>query len=249
MMDLELVYIGLFAICGCVFFILFLACFQQALDHPGGHGGGVDDEELYAEMSIMSSGDDAGNPSLGSLACHSRSNFYFVKRLSRSFTAERSAFIMPTIVREFSLEQIEAATGRFSSSNIIKQGHSGDIYRGVLEGGEVVVIKRICMRSLTTDKDTIYCDQICKDSYFAEMDVYGRVLDQSFLVPVLGQCLEKEDKFLIYEYMSSGDLASILAKGRANYHKAAEKEAGIEEEEEDGIRLDGVDVRGGGGGG
>lgn len=205
-MDFELIGIGVFAFCGCVFFILFLIWFQGTSPHESQADASEQDTKDAEESMIMSSGAmDAGN-----LACHSNNSYFSVKRLSRSLTAERSALIMPCILRELSFEQIEAATGKFSSSCIIKRGHSGDFYKGVLEGGEVVIIKRICMKPLQ--------DQLVqsKDLYFAEMDIYGKVLDQRFLVPVLGHCLAKEEKFLVYEYMPYGDLASILANSRAS---------------------------------
>lgn len=265
-MDIELIFIGLFSLFGCVFFVLFLTCFQRALQLGRG-GRHIDhgDEELAQGGFIPSSGDvdddllltgSAVHNPLATLskstlaACQYSNNLHFMKRLSRSLTAERSALIMPCILREFSVPEVESATAKFSSSNIIKHGHSGDIFKGVLEGGEVVVIKKVnCMKKKTRNnyvsKGGYNLDNmvINKDYYAAEMDVYGKVLDQSFLVPMLGQCLGvsvQEEKFLVYEYMTYGDLASILAEARAA-NNAAEKQAQLKyieesaEEEDDGI--------------
>ncbi|KAJ0582894.1 putative protein kinase RLK-Pelle-LRR-XIV family [Helianthus annuus] len=98
----------------------------------------------------------------------------------------------------FTYQQILAATGDFSDVNLVKHGHSGDIFRGVLEGGVTVIIKR--------------CDvgSGAKDVHVAELDLFRKV-SHPRLVPLLGHCLENENgKFLVYKYMPNGDLSSSL---------------------------------------
>ncbi|KVI10730.1 probable LRR receptor-like serine/threonine-protein kinase At2g16250 [Cynara cardunculus var. scolymus] len=98
----------------------------------------------------------------------------------------------------FTYQQILAATRDFSEANLIKNGHSGDLFRGVLEGGIPVVIKRFDVRSGA------------KDSYMLELDLFSKI-SHPRLVPLLGHCLENENgKFLIYKYMPNGDLSSSL---------------------------------------
>ncbi|OMO75120.1 hypothetical protein COLO4_26307 [Corchorus olitorius] len=96
----------------------------------------------------------------------------------------------------FTFEQLLLATDHFSETNLIKHGHSGDLFRGVLEGGIPVVIKKV---SLSSSK---------KESYMMELDLF-RKLSHARFVPLLGHCLEDEaDKLLVYKYMPNGDLAS-----------------------------------------
>lgn len=98
----------------------------------------------------------------------------------------------------FTYQQLVAATGDFNDANLIKNGHSGDLFRGVLEGGIPVIIKRFDMSSGT------------KDSYMVELDLFSKI-SHPRLVPLLGYCLENENgKFLIYKYMPNGDLSSSL---------------------------------------
>ncbi|XP_010263654.1 PREDICTED: probable LRR receptor-like serine/threonine-protein kinase At2g16250 [Nelumbo nucifera] len=98
----------------------------------------------------------------------------------------------------FTYEQLLRATGDFSDSNLIKHGHSGDLFQGMLEGGILVVIKRVDVRSLK------------KDSYMVELDLFART-SHTRLIPLLGHCLEHEnEKFLVYKYMPNGDLSSSL---------------------------------------
>ncbi|KAE8690356.1 Detected protein of unknown function [Hibiscus syriacus] len=99
----------------------------------------------------------------------------------------------------FTYEQLLLATNNFSETNLIKeglQGHSGDLFRGILEGGIPVVIKRINMSSLKNE------------SYMMELDLF-RKLSHPSSIPLLGHCLEHEsDKLLFYKYMPNRDLAN-----------------------------------------
>ncbi|XP_044487790.1 probable LRR receptor-like serine/threonine-protein kinase At2g16250 isoform X2 [Mangifera indica] len=98
----------------------------------------------------------------------------------------------------FTYQQLLIATGDFSDANLIKKGHSGDLFRGILEGGISVVIKRIDLQFIK------------KESYLLELDFFSKV-GHSRLVPLLGHCLENENlKFLVYKYMPNGDLSSSL---------------------------------------
>ncbi|XP_060176124.1 probable LRR receptor-like serine/threonine-protein kinase At2g16250 [Lycium barbarum] len=94
----------------------------------------------------------------------------------------------------FNYQQILKTTGEFSDANLIKHGHSGDLFRGILEGGIHVVVKRI----------------VKKEAYLSELDLFSKV-SHSRVVPLLGHCLENEnEKFLVYKYMPNGDLSSSL---------------------------------------
>ncbi|KAJ0085983.1 hypothetical protein Patl1_09145 [Pistacia atlantica] len=98
----------------------------------------------------------------------------------------------------FTYEQLLRASGSFSAANLIKHGHSGDLFKGTLEGGTTVVVKKVSLHSFK------------KESYIMELDLFSKV-SHARLVPLLGQCLEHEtDKLLVYKYMVCGDLASSL---------------------------------------
>ncbi|XVF36103.1 hypothetical protein REPUB_Repub19eG0029500 [Reevesia pubescens] len=96
----------------------------------------------------------------------------------------------------FTYEQLLQATGHFSETNLIKHGHSGDLFRGTLEGGFPVVIKKVNLSSFK------------KESYMMELNLFRNLSHMRF-VPLLGHCLEHEtNKLLVYKYMPNGDLAN-----------------------------------------
>lgn len=97
----------------------------------------------------------------------------------------------------YAYEQILHFTGDFSEANLIKHGHSGDLFRGFLEGLPVV-IKKIDLRSFK------------KESFMMELEFFSKV-SHIRLVPLLGHCLEHEsEKFLVYKDLPNGDLANSL---------------------------------------
>ncbi|KAK6115351.1 hypothetical protein DH2020_007620 [Rehmannia glutinosa] len=105
---------------------------------------------------------------------------------------------LSNIGESFMYEQMLVATCNFSTENLIKQGHSGDIFRGILEGGPTVVVKRVDLRSVRNE------------SFMLELDLFGKVMHPR-LVPLVGHCLEEEyEKFLVYKYMPNGDLSNAL---------------------------------------
>ncbi|KAI3464956.1 hypothetical protein Pfo_021619 [Paulownia fortunei] len=105
---------------------------------------------------------------------------------------------LSSLGESFTYEQMLLATCNFSTENLIKQGHSGDLFRGTLEGGHAVVVKRVDLRSIR------------KESFMFELDLFGKVMHPR-LVPLVGHCLEDEhEKFLVYKYMPNGDLSNAL---------------------------------------
>ncbi|XP_008787247.2 probable LRR receptor-like serine/threonine-protein kinase At2g16250 [Phoenix dactylifera] len=110
----------------------------------------------------------------------------------------------------FTYEQLLQATSEFSPLNLVKHGHSGDLYYGVLEDGASVVIKKIDAQTLN------------REAYVMELNLFARV-SHARLVPFLGHCLEKEDeKLLVYKHMPIGDLSSAL------HRKPGREEEGLQ---------------------
>lgn len=100
----------------------------------------------------------------------------------------------------FKYQQLLQATNDFSDSNLIKHGHSGDLFYGVLQNGIHVVIKRVDLRIIKND------------AYLVELEFFSKVSNVR-LVPLIGHCLENEDeKFLVYKYVPNGDLSASLFK-------------------------------------
>ncbi|XP_051136703.1 probable LRR receptor-like serine/threonine-protein kinase At2g16250 [Andrographis paniculata] len=110
---------------------------------------------------------------------------------------------LSTVGDAFTYQQILQMTGEFNNENLIKRGRTGDFFDGVLEGGLMVVVKRIELNSSSVKKES---------SYMSELDLFSKITHPR-LVPFLGHCLLNEnEKFLVYKRMPNGDLSSALFK-------------------------------------
>lgn len=98
----------------------------------------------------------------------------------------------------FTYEQLLQATNDFNDSFLLKHGHTGDLFKGILEGGVPIVIKKITWQSHK------------KEDYSAELDFFSKVSHIRF-VPLLGHYLNHEnEKLLVYKFMANGDLSNSL---------------------------------------
>jgi Protein tyrosine and serine/threonine kinase/Leucine rich repeat/Leucine rich repeat N-terminal domain len=131
--------------------------------------------------------------------------------------AHPSATVVPKINSaavgdSFTYDQLLHATSKFSDENLIKHGHSGDLYHGQLENGTRVVVKRVGSRVER------------RDAYIAaELELFAKGTHQR-LVPFLGHCVGGQDEsFLVYRFLPNGDLATVL------HRKLHQEEEGEEE--------------------
>ncbi|GLT46085.1 hypothetical protein SLA2020_198700 [Shorea laevis] len=100
-------------------------------------------------------------------------------------------------VSKMRLSDLMKATNSFSKSNIIGSGRTGTVYKGVLEDGTSLMIKRL-QDSQRSDKE-----------FSSEMATLGSVRHRN-LVPLLGFCVAKKERLLVYRYMQRGMLHDQL---------------------------------------
>ncbi|CAA0835955.1 Receptor-like serine/threonine-protein kinase SD1-8 [Striga hermonthica] len=100
----------------------------------------------------------------------------------------------------FDISTLITATKTFSDSNKLGQGGFGSVYKGVLEGGQEIAVKRLSQNSGQG-----------LDEFMNEVKLIARLQHRN-LVRLLGCCVDMEEKMLIYEYMENKSLDSILFK-------------------------------------
>ncbi|XP_050212637.1 probable LRR receptor-like serine/threonine-protein kinase At2g16250 [Mercurialis annua] len=118
-----------------------------------------------------------------------------------SLSVPKDPTIISSMRDSFTYDQLLSSTGAFSETNLIRHGHSGDLFRGFLDGGFPIVVKKV---------------NICSknESYTIELELFSKY-SHTRLVPFLGHCSENEnEKLLVYKYMLNGDLASSLYRLR-----------------------------------
>ncbi|XP_062109071.1 G-type lectin S-receptor-like serine/threonine-protein kinase At4g27290 isoform X2 [Humulus lupulus] len=94
----------------------------------------------------------------------------------------------------FDLQKISTATSNFSEDNKLGQGGFGPVYRGVLEGGQEIAVKRLSMWSGQG-----------VDEFKNEVKLIAKLQHRN-LVKIVGCCIHDDEKLLIYEYMPNKSL-------------------------------------------
>uniref|UniRef100_A0A0E0GUE2 Protein kinase domain-containing protein n=1 Tax=Oryza nivara TaxID=4536 RepID=A0A0E0GUE2_ORYNI len=133
-------------------------------------------------------------------------NPVMLSSMAESLAANGAVKGLPTIVDEFTYEQLHNVTGGFGDDNLVKHGHSGAIYLGELESGFNVVVKKVDLKS--SNKNLGELGFLAKNSH-------GRI------VPLLGHLATDEEELLVYKYMAKGDLTSAL------HRKSVDAEEGL----------------------
>ncbi|XP_027061151.1 G-type lectin S-receptor-like serine/threonine-protein kinase At4g27290 [Coffea arabica] len=98
----------------------------------------------------------------------------------------------------FDLDTLIQATSNFSPSNKLGEGGFGPVYKGVLEDGQEIAVKRLSKTS------TQGLDE------FKNEVIYITKLQHRNLVKMLGCCIQGEEKMLIYEFMHNRSLDSFI---------------------------------------
>lgn len=100
-------------------------------------------------------------------------------------------------VAKMKLNDLMKATGDFTKDNIIGSGRSGTMYKATLPDGSFLAIKRL--------QDT----QHSESQFASEMSTLGSVRQRN-LLPLLGYCIAKKERLLVYKYMPKGSLYDQL---------------------------------------
>ncbi|XWS69744.1 hypothetical protein CRYUN_Cryun04dG0205600 [Craigia yunnanensis] len=122
----------------------------------------------------------------------------------------RSAAIGLPRYRVFSLEEIDDATNNFDPSNFMGEGSQGQLYKGWLVDGSVVVVKCLKLKQK-------HLSQNCMQ----HMEVLSK-LRHRHLVSVLGHCIVTyrdhpntgSTIFVVFEHISNGSLRDYLTDKR-----------------------------------
>ncbi|KAL8046795.1 hypothetical protein ABFX02_08G196800 [Erythranthe guttata] len=98
----------------------------------------------------------------------------------------------------FTLRDLEVATNRFSSENVLGEGGYGVVYRGKLVNGTEVAVKKLLNNLGQAEKE-----------FRVEVEAIGHVRHKN-LVRLLGYCIEGVHRMLVYEYVNNGNLEQWL---------------------------------------
>ncbi|PWA64281.1 protein kinase superfamily protein [Artemisia annua] len=99
----------------------------------------------------------------------------------------------------FSFEEIYVATDGFCSENMVGKGGYAEVYKGVLEDGQAIAVKRLTQ---------ISCDERKEKEFLTEIGTLGHV-NHPNVSSLLGCCMDN-GLYLIFQFSSKGSVASLL---------------------------------------
>uniref|UniRef100_A0A7N0UJ32 Receptor-like serine/threonine-protein kinase n=1 Tax=Kalanchoe fedtschenkoi TaxID=63787 RepID=A0A7N0UJ32_KALFE len=101
-------------------------------------------------------------------------------------------------VTMFSFEVLARATNNFDAANKLGQGGFGPVYMGVSPDGKKLAVKRLSRNSGQGLKE-----------FMNEVEVISKLQHRN-LVRLLGCCVERDEKMLVYEYMPNRSLDAYI---------------------------------------
>jgi serine/threonine protein kinase len=107
-------------------------------------------------------------------------------------------------LRSFQFKELQVATNNFSSKNLIGKGGFGNVYKGYLQDGTVVAVKRL------KDGNAIGGEI----QFQTEVEMISLAVHRN-LLRLYGFCMTTTERLLVYPYMSNGSVATRL-KGNAS---------------------------------
>ncbi|KAF8108642.1 hypothetical protein N665_0106s0041 [Sinapis alba] len=105
----------------------------------------------------------------------------------------------------FEMNTIKTATNNFCLSNKLGQGGFGSVYKGKLQDGKEIAVKRLSSSSGQG-----------KEEFMNEIVLISK-LQHKNLVQILGCCIEGEERLLIYEFMLNKSLDTFLFDSRKRF--------------------------------
>lgn len=85
-----------------------------------------------------------------------------------------------------------------ASAEVLGKGSYGTAYKAVLEEATTVVVKRL--------KEVV----VGKKDFEQQMEIVGRVGQHTNVVPLRAYYYSKDEKLLVYDYISNGSLSAFL---------------------------------------
>ncbi|GJV17475.1 cysteine-rich receptor-like protein kinase 15 isoform X2 [Tanacetum coccineum] len=99
----------------------------------------------------------------------------------------------------FSFSIIQVATNNFSADNKLGEGGFGPVYKGVLQDGKAIAVKRLSSNSGQGPQE-----------FKTEVQLIIK-LQHKNLVRLLGYCIKGIERLLIYEFMANNSLETFLS--------------------------------------
>eukprot|EP00897_Mesotaenium_endlicherianum_P009371 jgi/Mesen1/8462/ME000476S08000 len=135
---------------------------------------------------------------IGAIAfwCHRKKRREYARRDALEHDVEVGQFGQ---LERFKLAEMERATNNFSQTGELGQGGFGQVFKGTLDDGRAVAIKR-----LRKDRK-----RAGDEAFLRELETISRAVHRS-VVRVVGFCIERGERMLVFPFMPHGSVLDHL---------------------------------------
>ncbi|CAN4084293.1 unnamed protein product [Withania somnifera] len=126
------------------------------------------------------------------------------RKKSSRFQNEENNKQQPSSLKCFSYEEIASSTNYFHPDNLVGQGGYSDVYRGDLEDGRTIAVKRLAKDSNDMNKEK---------EFLMELGAISHV-NHPNTASLVGYCIEN-GFYLVFKFYRNGTLSSAL-HGKSN---------------------------------
>ncbi|XP_044486547.1 probable serine/threonine-protein kinase PBL3 isoform X3 [Mangifera indica] len=132
------------------------------------------------------------------------------KRISGNLSTQRTEgdILSSPNLKAFTMSELKTAARNFRPDSLIGEGGFGYVYKGWIDEQTLEAVKPGCGMVVAVKKLKPEGFQGHKE-WLAEVDYLGQLCHPN-LVKLIGFCLERENRLLVYEYMPKGSLENHL---------------------------------------
>ncbi|KAK9714866.1 hypothetical protein RND81_06G126200 [Saponaria officinalis] len=142
---------------------------------------------------------------IASLALAITCFFLLGKRKTKRISEENKVDISSIESLQYDFATVKAATDNFSEANKLGQGGFGSVYKGKIPNGQEIAVKRLASNNSGQG-----------EAEFKNEIALLAKLQHRNLVRLLGFCLEKKERILIYEFVPNASLDHFLFEPSEN---------------------------------
>ncbi|KAL1542003.1 non-specific serine/threonine protein kinase [Salvia divinorum] len=103
---------------------------------------------------------------------------------------------------QFTLAEIQSATGDFSVENRVGEGGFGEVFKAAVGGGaKLAAVKRLKRPAIN--------ERLARQGFMREIEALTQLRHRN-IVSLIGYCSEQGEMVLVYEYIANGTLADHL---------------------------------------